>query len=105
MGNLYPKHSILYRSLTALLIDVAERPPLSRMVLSLNFELILCAFLLIRMCVEKYEEHAHVHKQLMNLATFIRVHLSSKCNVTGSIRFPDVKMCCNGNCCRTSVRL
>lgn len=41
--------------------------------------------------IREHEEYAHVQKQLMHLAIFIRVYLSSKHNVIGSGRFPNVE--------------
>lgn len=39
--------------------------------------------------IKKHEEYAHVQKQLMHLAIFVRGYLSSKHNVIGSRRFPN----------------
>lgn len=41
--------------------------------------------------VKANEEYAHVQKQLMHLAIFVRVYLSSKHNVIGSSRFPNAE--------------
>lgn len=40
--------------------------------------------------IKVHEEYAHVQKQLMHLATFIKPYLSSKHHVIGSSRFPNV---------------
>lgn len=37
--------------------------------------------------IKEHEEYVHVQKQLMPLAIFMRVYLSSKHNVIGSSRF------------------
>lgn len=73
--------------------DVIERLLLSRMVLSLDFYLRSYLFVLLanEKSTKEHEEYAHVQKQLMHLAIFVRVYLSSKHNVIGSSRFPDVE--------------
>lgn len=40
--------------------------------------------------IKEHEECARVQKQLMHLAISVRGYLSSKHNVIGSRRFPDV---------------
>lgn len=40
--------------------------------------------------IKEHEEYAYVLKQLMHLAIFVRGYLSSKHNVIGSRRFPNV---------------
>lgn len=41
--------------------------------------------------IKDHERYADVQKQLMHLAIFQRVYLSSKHNVIGSSRFPNVE--------------